>query len=82
MIDEMVEIGVALIVLVLLIIRALRPSGERHRRAESLLNLLIVVLLAAFLVISALRFIQLAAVDPPPTPGPNPSRADISSRRG
>ena len=80
--DEMVGIGIALILLALLVVRALRPSGERHRWAELLLNLMITVLLAAFLGISALRFVQLAAVDPPPTPGPNPSRAEISPARG
>jgi len=80
--DEVVGIGIALILLALVVVRALRPSAERQRWANLMLNFVTVALLAAFLVIAALRFVQLAAVDPPPTPGPNPSRAELSPWRG
>lgn len=67
--------GVAVVLLVLVVVKAFEVSLSRGSGPFGrLLNWSIGLLFVVFIVMSVVRFVELAAPDIPPTPGPNPPR--------
>jgi hypothetical protein len=64
----------ALVLLLLIFIRALLAVSHHSGRMGRILDLIIVPLVIVFLVVAFVRYVELSTPPLAPTPGPNPTR--------